>query len=49
MYLKLLLWTWFQEFPYINTLALIRWSRSYFSSDMVLTSLYIKHGNKGGA
>ena len=37
------------EFPNIKTLELTNWSRSYFSSDMVLISLFIKHRNKGGA
>ena len=36
------IWTWFQEFPYIKTLELTSWQRSYFSSD-------IKRRNKGGA
>ena len=31
-----------QEFPYIKTLELTSWQRSYFSSD-------IKRRNKGGA
>ena len=35
--------------PYITTLELASWSRSYFSSDMILISLYIKRRNKDGA
>ena len=37
------------EFPYIKTLELTSWSKSYFSSDVVSISLYIKRRNKGGA
>ena len=43
-----LLRTRFQEFPYIKTLELTSWSKSYFSSDVVSISLYIKRRNKGG-
>ena len=32
----------------IKTLELTSWSRSYFSSDMVLIPRYIKRYNKGG-
>ena len=34
--------------PHIETLELTSWSRSYFSNDMALISLYIKRRNKGG-
>lgn len=33
------------EVPYINTLELTIWSRYYFSSDMVLISLYFISNN----
>lgn len=33
------------EVPYINTLELTIWSRYYFSSDMVLISLYFISSN----
>ena len=36
-----------RQFPYLKTLQLTSWSWSYFSSNMVLISLYIKRHNKG--
>ena len=39
----------YMKIPHIKSLELTSWSRSYFSSDMVLISLYIKCRNKGGA
>ena len=40
--LRTVIWTWFQAFPYIKTLELTSWLKSYFSSD-------IKRCNRGGA
>ena len=43
VYLELLYEHSFKSIP-----TLTSWSRSYFLSDTVLISLYIKHRNKGG-
>ena len=36
------------EFPYVKTLELTSWSRSYFSSDIVLISLISRAETKVG-
>ena len=49
VHLELLYEPSFKSFPTLKLLELTSWSRSYFSSDVVLISLCIKRCNKGGA
>ena len=48
VHLDLLCEPGFKSFPSL-VIELTSWSRSYFSSDTVLISRYIKRRNKGGA
>ena len=49
IYLELLYEPSFKSFRALKLLELTRWSRSCFSSDMVLISLDIKRRKKGAA